>query len=110
MFTIVSERSSPRTMPSAVAAAVKVARASGACAAAIEVALSVAAATTAKTRYHIALLPPLSVAHRAGLLAAGLASVGVAHVEPAAVRKHQRDQEAGRRAVAAGVDDERERA
>src|SRR5215813_1580373 len=87
MFTMVSERSSPRTMPSAVAAAVKVARASGACAAAIEVAPSVAAATTAKIRYHIALLPPLRGDHRADLLAAGLTGVGVAHVESAAVRK-----------------------
>src|SRR5262245_51902202 len=56
MLTIVSERSSPRTMPSALAAAVSVARASGACATAIEVAVNVAATTTAKVRYDIALL------------------------------------------------------
>src|SRR5215831_18427124 len=56
MLTIVSERSSPRTMPSALAAAVSVVRASGACAAAMEVAASIAAMTAAKVRYDIVLL------------------------------------------------------
>src|SRR5262245_48460743 len=101
MLTMVSERSSPRTMPSAVAAAVKVARASGACAAAREFAANVAAMTTAKVRYDIAY-------SHAALLAAGLPGIGVAHIEPAAVRKHQRDQEPGRGAVAARIDHERE--
>src|SRR5262245_64375498 len=65
--------------------------------------MTTAKATTAKVRYDIAY-------SCAALLAAGLASVGGGAVEPSAVRKHQGDQEPGRRAVAAGVDHKSKRA